>query len=85
MNRRRFLSRAAALGLGALATATGAFALSRARNPYYSGPPSHNFDGTRFFNPQGAPPKGFADLLKWQTGGGRAKWPDGIASPQRPR
>ena len=41
--------------------------------------------GGGFFNPGGAPPKGFADLLKWQTGGGRAQWPDGIAiTPTKP-
>lgn len=81
MNRRRLLALIAA---GATATATGAFALSP-RNRYYSGPPAHNFDGTRFFNPGGAPPKGFGDLLKWQTGGNRARWPEGIAiTPARP-
>ena len=85
MNRRRFLARTAALTLGAALAATGAFALSPARNRYYSGPPGPNFDGTRFFNPGGAPPKGFGDLLKWQTGGKRAKWPDDIAiTPARP-
>lgn len=46
-----------------------------ARNPYYQGPVSDHFDGTRFFNPDGVEPGGFADVLKWQFGGGRARWP----------
>ena len=78
MNRRRFLARTALLATGAAAAATGAFALSPSRNRYYQGPPGPNFDGTRFFNPGGSPPKGFGDLLKWQTGGGRAQWPDSV-------
>ncbi|MCA1368914.1 MBL fold metallo-hydrolase [Bradyrhizobium sp. BRP14] len=44
-------------------------------NPYYSGPVSDHFDGVRFFNPGGAAPRGFVDLLRWQVGGGRARWP----------
>ena len=82
MNRRRFLSRSAALAAVAAATTTGAFALSPTRNRYYQGPPGPNFDGTRFFNPGGSPPKGFGDLLKWQAGGGRAQWPESIGIRQ---
>lgn len=59
-------------------------ALSRANNPYHSGPVTHNFDGVRFFNPDGAAPKGFADLLKWQLGGGKTPWPDAPPSPLAP-
>lgn len=45
--------------------------------PYYSGPVSDHFDGTRFFDPHGAPPKPFFELLRWQFGGDeRARWPD---------
>ncbi|MEM1317716.1 MAG: hypothetical protein AAGF29_05570, partial [Pseudomonadota bacterium] len=55
--------------------------MARSRNPYYSGPVSDHFDGTVFFNPGGQPPKGFADLLKWQLGGGRKKWPSSYPSP----
>jgi L-ascorbate metabolism protein UlaG (beta-lactamase superfamily) len=85
MNRRSFFKRSTLLALGGALAATGAFALSPARNRYYSGPPSHNFDGTRFFNPGGAAPKGFADVLKWQTGGGRTAWPEAIAiTPTKP-
>ena len=46
-----------------------------ARNPYYQGPASDHFDGQRFFNPGGVEPGGFLDLMKWQFGGGRARWP----------
>lgn len=82
MNRRRFLARTALLATGAAAAATGAFALSPSRNRYYQGPPGPNFDGTRFFNPGGSPPKGFGDLLKWQAAGGRAKWPESVGIRQ---
>jgi L-ascorbate metabolism protein UlaG (beta-lactamase superfamily) len=50
-------------------------------NPYYSGPLADNFDGRTFFNPEGVPPKAFADLLRWQLGGGRARWPSRWDSP----
>ncbi|TGQ52471.1 hypothetical protein EN836_18715 [Mesorhizobium sp. M1C.F.Ca.ET.193.01.1.1] len=50
-------------------------------NRYYSGPPSDHFDGTLFFNPDGKPPGRFADLLRWQLGGGRSKWPAAWPSP----
>ncbi|RWX69039.1 hypothetical protein EN780_07555, partial [Mesorhizobium sp. M4B.F.Ca.ET.089.01.1.1] len=56
-------------------------ARKRAANRYYSGPPSDHFDGTLFFNPGGKPPGRFADLLKWQLGGERAKWPAANPSP----
>ena len=51
--------------------------------PYYRGPPSDHFDGTRFFNPDGHKPRNLGDLLKWQLGGGRARWPRAFASPFR--
>jgi len=44
-------------------------------NRYYDGPESPHFDGTRFFNPGGAEPAGFADLLRWQFDGKRSFWP----------
>ena len=55
--------------------------MTRGNNPYYSGPVSNHFDGSRFFNPGGAPPKGFSQLIKWQAGGGKAKWPERAESP----
>lgn len=51
------------------------------RNPYYSGSPNDHFDGTHFFNPGGIAPAGFRDLMRWQFGGGRAKWPAAAPSP----
>jgi L-ascorbate metabolism protein UlaG (beta-lactamase superfamily) len=78
MNRRSFFKRGAALTLGGSLAATGALALTPARNRYYSGPPGPNFDGTRFFNPGGSPPKGFGDLMRWQFGGTRQPWPDQV-------
>jgi L-ascorbate metabolism protein UlaG (beta-lactamase superfamily) len=84
--RRRFL---AALGLpAAVAAAGGAFAMSRpSGNPYYSGPVTDHFDGTRFFAPgrERLPDKGRADLLKWQLSGGRTAWPASLPSPFRDR
>lgn len=53
-------------------------------NRYYAGPPSDHFDGEVFFNPDGQPPRRFADLLRWQFGGGRAKWPPAWPSPHGP-
>jgi L-ascorbate metabolism protein UlaG (beta-lactamase superfamily) len=50
-------------------------------NAYYSGPVSDHFDGTVFFNPDGTPPGSFADLLKWQFGGGKQSWPNEWPSP----
>jgi L-ascorbate metabolism protein UlaG (beta-lactamase superfamily) len=83
MRRRTFFSLAGLAGLiGAAGCATGRPA---GANPYYSGPVSDHFDGTRFFNPGGQAPKGFADLLRWQFGGGRARWPDAVGIvPDRP-
>ncbi len=54
---------------------------ARRANRYYQGPVSDHFDGEIFFNPGGEAPRGFADLLRWQFGGGRAKWPRVLAKP----
>lgn len=81
-------SRRRLLSLAAVTSALGAAgcAVQGARggaNPYYSGPVTDHFDGTRFFNPGGTPPGGAADLLRWQLGGGRAEWPDAVPVAQR--
>jgi L-ascorbate metabolism protein UlaG (beta-lactamase superfamily) len=49
----------------------------------YSGPASDHFDGERFFDPDGVPPKSWRDLLRWQFDGkrDRAKWPRWVPSP----
>lgn len=81
MTRRRLLKLLGLFGLGGIAAGGAGLAIARSRNPYYSGPVSDHFDGLNFFNPDGHPPKGFVDLLKWQLGGGRKKWPSSYPSP----
>jgi L-ascorbate metabolism protein UlaG (beta-lactamase superfamily) len=57
----------------------------------YDGPVSDHFDGLRFFDPDGAPPKSLREVLRWQfTGRGqRATWPEwapsGYADTPPPR
>ena len=34
----------------------------------YDGPVSDHFDGTHFFDPDGAPPKSLGEVLRWQFG-----------------
>lgn len=82
MKRRTLLTLAT---LGGAALLTGGFAVRRATaaNPYYQGPVSDHFDGKLFFNPDGIEPLGFVDLLRWQFGGGRAKWPAEWPSPHK--
>ena len=78
MKRRNFLGLAGLAGVAACA-----FGPTGARgNPYYSGPVSDHFDGTRFFNPGGQPPGGFGRFLRWRLQGGRAAdWPAAAPSP----
>src|SRR5277367_4784760 len=56
---------------------------------YYHGPVSDHFDGERFFDPFGVPPKGRRELLRWMVDrtwrGTRAKWPDAAPSPYADR
>jgi L-ascorbate metabolism protein UlaG (beta-lactamase superfamily) len=67
-------------GLTAVAAAAGGagFALRSAQARYYDGPVSDHFDGTRFFDPHGAPLKSFVDLARWMFGGNRAAWPERV-------
>jgi len=47
-------------------------------------PVSDHCDGTRFFNPQGPPPRSFRDLPKWwwqQLGGSATAWPHTVPAP----
>ncbi|GJD52372.1 hypothetical protein OPKNFCMD_5137 [Methylobacterium crusticola] len=53
----------------------------RSRNPYYEGPASDHFDGTRFFSPGQPQDKDVAALARWQFGGGREAWPSRFPSP----
>ena len=43
----------------------------------YSGPVSDHFDGVRFFDPDGVPPRSLREVLRWQFSGARqrATWP----------
>jgi L-ascorbate metabolism protein UlaG (beta-lactamase superfamily) len=56
---------------------------------YYSGPVSDHFDGERFFDPCGAPPRSRRDLLRWffdrRWRGTRSKWPAWAPSPYADR
>jgi L-ascorbate metabolism protein UlaG (beta-lactamase superfamily) len=56
---------------------------------YYSGPVSDHFNGERFFDPNGAPPRGPRDLNRWLVErywrGTRAKWPAWAPSPYEDR
>jgi len=48
-------------------------------NPYYQGPPSDHFDGTRFFNPgQPAVDRGLGDILRWKFGSRPVPWPRSV-------
>jgi L-ascorbate metabolism protein UlaG (beta-lactamase superfamily) len=57
--------------------------MTRRRAKTYSGPKSDHFDGQRFFDPDGVPPKALSEVFRWQFGGDRkrAKWPDWAPSP----
>ena len=68
------LTAVAAAGLGALG-------IRSAAARYYDGPVSDHFDGSRFFDPHGAPPNSTADLLRWYTGRSKAEWPAWAPSP----
>lgn len=53
---------------------------------YYHGPVSDHFDGERFFDPDGAPPRSRRDLVRWRLRrGARAKWPSRAPSPYADR
>ncbi len=45
------------------------------RNPYYNGPLSDHFDGTRFFIKDITRDKTREELWRWRTGPKRARWP----------
>ena len=56
---------------------------------YYNGPVSDHFDGERFFDPHGVPPRSRRDLLRWMVDrhwrGTKAKWPISAPSPYADR
>ena len=69
----------AVLALGVAACATLDY-----HRQYYAGPPSDHFDGTRFFNPGGARPRGLLDLARWRLAERREDWPDAYPNPFPP-
>ncbi len=73
------ITRRRALGwLAGTAAALGAPLVWMSQMKTYAGPVSDHFDGTKFFDPDGVPPKSLVDLLRWQLGSGRQRqaWPD---------
>jgi L-ascorbate metabolism protein UlaG (beta-lactamase superfamily) len=81
LTRRRVFASLAALA--ALVTGGGA---ARARlSRYYEGPVSDHFDGTHFFDPNGSPPRGVTDLLKWWASRDTAKWPERVENAREDR
>jgi L-ascorbate metabolism protein UlaG (beta-lactamase superfamily) len=79
----RFSRRRIITGLSAMATAAGGLATGRAAQArYYDGAVSDHFDGLRFKDPHGMPPKSLPDLLRWWgSRGGRMAWADWVPSP----
>jgi L-ascorbate metabolism protein UlaG (beta-lactamase superfamily) len=78
------IARRQVLGLlAAAAAAIGVPAIWLSRMKTYSGPVSDHFDGLRFFDPDGSPPRSLGEVLRWQLGRGRqrAAWPDWSPSP----
>ena len=62
----RFTRRRLVTGLTAVAAAAGGLAGIRAAQArYYVGDLSDHFDGLRFVDPHGVPPKGIPDLIRW--------------------
>ncbi len=54
---------------------------------YYNGPVSDHFNGERFFDPFGVPPRSQRDLMRWhlERRSARAKWPRWAPSPYADR
>ena len=53
------------------------------RSRTYSGPVTDHFDGKRFYDPDGVPPKSLSQVLRWQFDRSekRAVWPKWVPSP----
>jgi L-ascorbate metabolism protein UlaG (beta-lactamase superfamily) len=78
ITRRRILTLLAGLG-----AAIGVPSIWIASMKSYDGVVSDHFDGERFFDPDGVPPKSLSQVLKWQFGSGRDRstWPEWAPSP----
>jgi hypothetical protein len=79
----RFTRRRLVTGVTAVtAAAAGLAGVRAAQARYYTGDLSDHFDGLRFIDPHGVPPKGIPDLLRWWSSrAGRALWSDLVPSP----
>ena len=72
LSRRRMFALLAA----ASAAGTGTFAArAAAAARYYDGPVSDHFDGVRFFDPDGVPPKSFREFVRWWATSNKSEWP----------
>src|SRR5436309_480644 len=80
-SRRRIVAALGAFSAAALFGIFGRGAMAR----YYDGPVSDHFDGTRFFDPNGAQPRSVIDLIRWRLTGTRPNWPDRWPSPYSDR
>jgi len=76
-SRRRIAAALGAFSAAALLGVVGRGATAR----YYDGPLSDHFDGTRFFDRNGAQPRGVIDLIRWRLTGTRPQWPERWPSP----
>jgi hypothetical protein len=76
-SRRRTIAAVAALSAAGAAGWAARAALAR----YYDGPLSDHFDGTRFFDRDGVPPRSLTSLLRWQMANGKVPWPAWAPSP----
>ena len=72
-------------GFASIGAVAGVFGLRSASARYYDGPVSDHFDGTRFFDVNGSPPKSLATLLRWYSGREKAEWPKWAPSPYSDR
>ena len=81
LTRRRFFGSLAALG----AALAGGLGIRSATARYYDGPVSDHFDGTRFFDVHGMPPKSLAEVVRWWIAGGKAQWPSEVANTHADR
>ncbi len=64
--------------------ALGAAAMLPACGTAAQRPVTGHFNGATFFNPDGAPPRGFLDLARWKLAGEARDWPDSYPSPFAP-
>ena len=77
------ISRRRVLGvLAGAAAAVGVPSVWIYRMKTYSGPVSDHFDGMRFLDPDGSPPKSLGEVLRWQFGPDRQRqaWPVWVPS-----